>query len=151
MHEGFAGGAFVNTDGALVGVTTAAAIRGLGVVIPATIAWKTVAAVLEHGKPRRGYLGIAGQPASLPEAQQREDARSSALVVVGITPDSPAADAGVLVGDLLLDLDGQAVRSPEDLLDLLDADRIGRSVALRVLRGTSVTTLTVTPRERPDR
>src|SRR5881296_1275448 len=67
MHDGFAGGAFLDTAGALVGIATASAIRGLGVVIPAPIAWKTAATVLEHGSLKRGYLGLAGQPVALPE------------------------------------------------------------------------------------
>ena len=151
MHDGFAGGAFISTDGALVGITTAAAIRGLGVVIPAAIAWKTIASVLEHGRPRRAYLGIAGQPAALPELQQRGEARESALLVVGVTPGSPAEQAGVLIGDLLLDFDGSPVRSPEELLALLNGDAVGRAVPLRVLRGASTATLAVTPQERPER
>ena len=101
----------------LIGIATAAAIRGLGVVIPTAIAWKTVASVLEHGKAKRGYRGIAGQPASLPEAQQRGESAPSALLLSGVTPGSPAEEAGVLVGDLLLDFDGQPVMSPEDLLE----------------------------------
>jgi S1-C subfamily serine protease len=148
MHEGFAGGAFLSTEGELVGITTATSIRGLGVVIPAGIAWKTAATVLEHGKAKRGYLGIAGQPANLPDLQQRGESRSEALLVVAVTEGSPAEQAGVLVGDLLLDFDGQPVMSPEDLLDLLIGDRVGRAVPLRVLRGTSTVTLTVTPGER---
>ncbi|HUR33615.1 MAG TPA: trypsin-like peptidase domain-containing protein [Vicinamibacterales bacterium] len=149
MHEGFSGGAFINTEGELVGITTSTSIRGLGVVIPSTIAWKTIASVLEHGKAKRGYLGIAGQPASLPESQQRGESRPSALLVVGVTEGSPAEEAGVLVGDLLLDFDEHAVMSPEDLLDLLMGDRVDRAVPLRVLRGASTVTLSVTPRERP--
>ena len=70
MHDGFAGGAFVDTEGGLVGVATAAAIRGLGVVIPASIAWKTAAALVEHGRLKRGYLGLAGQPVRVPERQR---------------------------------------------------------------------------------
>ena len=69
MHEGFAGGAFVDMSGKLIGIATAAAIRGLGVIIPASIAWKTAAALLEHGRIRRGYLGVAGQPARIAEGQ----------------------------------------------------------------------------------
>src|SRR5687768_12964529 len=61
MHDGFSGGAFLDTAGGLIGVTTAARIRGLGVVIPAEIAWKTAAAVIQHGRPKRGYIGIAAQ------------------------------------------------------------------------------------------
>ncbi len=151
MHDGFAGGAFVGTDGALVGIATATAIRGLGVVIPAALAWKTIASVLEHGRPTRAWLGIAGQPAALPAAQQRGEARESALLVVGVTTGSPAEQGGVLIGDLLLDFDGTPVRSPDDLLALLVGDSAGRAVSLRVLRGASTATLVVTPQERPER
>ena len=149
MHDGFAGGAFLDTSGALVGIATAAAIRGLGVVIPVDIAWKTAATVLAHGGLKRGYLGIAGQPVALPEAQRGDDGREHALLVVGVTAGSPAAAAGVLVGDVLLDLDGHPVESPEDLLDLLASDRVGRQVTLRVRRGAAVTPLTVTVGQRP--
>jgi serine protease DegQ len=151
MHDGFAGGAFLDTSGALLGIATAAAIRGLGVVIPAAIAWKTAATVLEHGSLKRGYLGIAGQPVELPEAQRDADGREHALLVVGVTAGSPAAAAGVLVGDVLFGFDGHAVESPEDLLDLLSGGRVGREVTLRVRRGSTVTDLTVTVGERPAR
>ena len=70
MHDGFAGGAFVDTGGKLIGVPTAAQIRGLAVVIPVRIAWKTAAALVEHGTVKRGYLGLAGQPIRLPEGQR---------------------------------------------------------------------------------
>ena len=56
----------------------------------------------------------------------------------------------MLVGDLLLDFDGEPVMSPEDLLDLLMGERVGRAVPLRVLRGASAVTLTVTPGERSE-
>jgi S1-C subfamily serine protease len=148
MHDGFAGGAFVDTSGAVLGVATAGRIRGLGVVIPASIAWKTAATVLEHGGLKRGYLGIAGQPVRLPENQQAEG-REEALLVVGVTSGSPASAAGVMVGDVIVALDDHAVESPEDLLDLLLGDRVGRPVTLRVLRGGSMRDLTVTVGERP--
>jgi S1-C subfamily serine protease len=144
MHEGFAGGAFVDTAGGLIGVATASAIRGLGVVIPTAIAWKAAATVLEHGQLKRGYLGIAGQPVAVPERQRSSLDRSEALLVVGVTDGSPAAAAGVLVGDLLLDFDGHPAHSPEDLLDLLIGDRVGRSVPLRLLRGGQIVEIAVT-------
>ena len=62
MHDGFAGGAFIDTEGRLIGIATAAEIRGLGVVIPTRIAWQSAKSLLEHGQLERGYLGIAGQP-----------------------------------------------------------------------------------------
>ena len=149
MHDGFAGGAFIDTTGALVGITTAAAIRGLSVVIPASIAWRTAAAVLEHGHLKRGYLGISGQPARLAEHQRAAIGRDEALLTVGVTSGSPAAAAGVLVGDVLLELDGHAIGSPEDLLDLLAGDRVGRQATLRLLRGGTMTDVAVTIGERP--
>jgi S1-C subfamily serine protease len=150
MHDGFAGGAFLDVAGGLLGVTTAAAIRGLGVVIPAAIAWKTAAAVLEHGRSKRGYLGIAGQPVRLPQPQagKQRGETAEALLVVGVTEGSPAAAAGVLVGDIVVKFDGQAVRSPEDLLDLLVGDRVGRPATLDVIRGGTPAQIAVTVGER---
>jgi S1-C subfamily serine protease len=149
MHDGFAGGAFVDTGGRLVGMTTAAAIRGLGVVIPSSIAWKTAAAVLEHGGLKRGYLGLAGQPVQLTDAQRGEHTPEHALLVVGVTPGSPSANAGLMVGDVLIEFDGNPVRSPEDLLDLLVEERIGRAVPLSVKRGAASLDITLTVGERP--
>src|SRR4051812_17255680 len=103
MHDGFAGGAFLGPDGGLLGIATAAAIRGLGVVIPSKIAWASAAAVLQHGKVRRGYLGVAGQPVALAGPQRAVGNRDAALLVVAVTAGSPAADAGLLVGDVVLD------------------------------------------------
>ena len=149
MHDGFAGGAFVDTTGALLGVTTAAAIRGLGVVIPASIVWQTAAGILEHGGLKRGYLGISGQTARLAAHQRDAIGRDEALVVVGVPAGSPAAAAGVLVGDVLFELDGHAIGSPEQLLDLLTGERVGRQAVLRLLRGGTVAEVGVTIGERP--
>src|SRR3954468_13710781 len=149
MHDGFAGGAFLDTSGGLIGIATAAAIRGTGVVIPAAIAWKTASTLLEHGSLKRGYLGLAGQPVALPESQRGADGRDHALLVVGVTSGAPAAAAGVLVGDVLLAFDGHPVEGPEQLLDLLLGDRVGKPVTLDLLRGGSSTQVTVTVGERP--
>jgi serine protease Do len=148
MHDGFAGGAFVDTAGGLLGIATAAAIRGLGVIIPSAIAWRTVATVVEHGRIRRGYLGIAGQPVTLPDVQ-RSEGRAEALLIVGVTDGSPAAAAGLLVGDVLVALDAKPVESPQDLMDRLLETQIGRPASLRVLRGGAVVDIAVTVGERP--
>jgi len=148
MHEGFSGGAFLDTGGALIGMTTAAAIRGFAVVIPAGIVWKTAAHVLEHGGSARGYLGIVGQPVRLSAGQAGTD-RDGALLVTGVAPDGPASKAGVLIGDIILALDGTPVASPEDLLDLLTGSRVGQTAALQLLRGGSPAEVTVTIGARP--
>ena len=149
MHEGFAGGAIIDAASRVIGIATAASIRGLGVVIPASIAWRTAAAVIEHGGVKRGYLGIAGQPARLTGQQRDIQGREEALLIVGVTPGSPADAAGILVGDVMLEFDGHSLESPEDLLELLRGDRVGRRVRLRLLRGGEARELEVAVGERP--
>jgi serine protease DegQ len=151
MHDGFSGGAFTDSTGGLIGVTTATAIRGTAVVIPAGIAWAAAQRVLEHGQVRRGYLGVMGQAVTLSASQAASCGRETALLVVGVAPSSAAASAGVLVGDIVLALDETSTASPEDLLDLLATQNVGRQATLRVLRGSTAVDLPVTIGERPPR
>ena len=150
MHQGFAGGALVDVRGRLIGVATAAAIRGLSVVIPVDIAWPLAERLSEHGSVPRGYLGLAGQAVHLPE-RQRDDAREQALLVIGVSPNSPAEAGGILVGDVVVAFDNEPVQSPMDLLALLQGERVGRTVPVRVVRGDARHELTVTVGTRPGR
>jgi S1-C subfamily serine protease len=147
MHDGFAGGAFLDTTGALIGIATASTIRGLGVVIPSDIAWTTARGLLEHGRVKTGYIGIGGQRVELSESQ-RANGRDEALLVIAVTADGPAAKAGVMVGDVIVSFDGQAVTSPDDLLDVLTGERIGKPATLGILRGGAAQNVTVTVGER---
>jgi S1-C subfamily serine protease len=165
MHGGFAGGALVDTAGALLGVITSTRIRGTTVVIPASIAWKAASNVLEHGSLKRGYLGIAGQPVRLPadlsrpaglpaEALAEVGSPTGAtaqvgLLIVAVTPQSPAAAGGLLVGDIILSLDGNATEAPEDLFDLLWGNRVGTEVRLDIMRGGVAKQVPITVGERP--
>jgi S1-C subfamily serine protease len=149
MHDGFAGGAFVDASGGLIGITTARSIRGFGVVIPGSIAWKAAAHVVEHGRTKRGYLGIAGQSVKLPEQQRGGTGSERGVVTLAVTPGGPASTAGVLVGDVLLALDGTPIESPEHLLDVLMTIGAGRSARLQLLRGGTLTELNVNVGERP--
>lgn len=142
MHRGFAGGAFANTDGHLLGIATATEIRGLGVVIPAGIAWKTTAGLLEHGRAKRGYLGVAGQAVHLPTGQRGTTGPASAVLVVHVIEGSPADRAGLLVGDVLTTLDEVSLESPDRLLEALSG-RGGATATLRVLRGAVATDIRV--------
>jgi S1-C subfamily serine protease len=148
MHDGFAGGGVWDASGKLTGIATASAIRGFGVTIPARIAWETADRIIAGGTPRRGFVGLAVQPVELP-AGQRPAGRERALLVVGVTPGSPAEAAGVIVGDILLDVDGQRTESADDLLDLLAGERIGKALSLGTLRGGSARGVQAIIAERP--
>ena len=147
LHEGFAGGAVLDASGALLGIATAAHIRGYAVVIPASIAWPAAARLLESGTPRRGYVGVAVQPVELPAAQ-RSEGRDRALLVVGLADDGPAAAAGVNVGDLIVSIDGKAASSSEDLLDRLSGRPAGEPVVLGMVRGGAAREVSIVPGER---
>jgi serine protease Do len=147
MHDGFAGGAVFDVSGRLTGVATADAIRGFGVAIPASIAWASATQILTAGTPRRGFVGLAVQPVEL-AASQRPAGRERALLVVAITPGSPAEAAGMIVGDILLEFDGKPTESPEDLLDLLIGNRIGQTLTGRTLRGGTARDVQITVAER---
>jgi S1-C subfamily serine protease len=148
MHSGFAGAALVNAHGEPAGVATASQIRGLGVVIPATIAWPLAASILQHGRPARGYLGVSGHPVHLDRRQRDVSGRERGMLIVGVSGGSPAEEAGLMVGDSLVDFDGRPVSSPDDLLDLLTGERVGQSIAARILRAGAIVDLTITVGER---
>ena len=93
-----------------------------------------VSQVLTSGTPRRGFIGVAVQPVEL-AASQREGGRERALLVLNVTQGSPADAAGVIVGDLLLEFDGRATVSPDDLLEAISARQAGETVTARTLRG----------------
>jgi S1-C subfamily serine protease len=143
MHDGFAGGGLFDASGRLAGITTASAIRGFTVAIPAAIAWAAAAEILTSGMRHRGFLGVAVQPVDLPDGQ-KPDGRARGLIVLGITAGGPAAAAGFVVGDVLLDFDGSPTAAAEDLHELLAAAGAGKTVTVRVLRGGDPRELQVT-------
>ena len=149
LHDGFAGGAVFNASGAVLGIATAAQIRGYGVVIPASLAWAAAEKLRTSGTPRRGYIGVAVQPVEIPPSQ-RPEGRDRALLVVGVSESGPAAAAGVNVGDIILDVAGKPASSPEDLLDRLSEHAVGQTIVLNTLRGGTVREQGVVIGERPE-
>ena len=143
-HGALIGGALIDGGGRALGVVTGSAIRGTTVVVPAAIAWAAAAQVVEHGGAGQGYLGISSLPVKLPAAQRGDRQQDGGLLVTAVSDGSPAAGAGVLVGDIILAFDGTPVGSPESLLVLLRGERVGRPAALTVARAGEVRGLTVT-------
>ena len=150
MHDGFAGGAFLDTAGGLIGITTAAAIRGLGVVIPASIAWKTAAGVLEHGSLKRGYLGLAGQPVRL--AATASATRSAARKRCSSSASRPAAPPrrrACWSATCCSNSTATPSTRRNDLLDLLRGSRRASGGAAAAARRHARRKLGVTVGERP--
>ena len=135
IHTGFSGSALVDMRGRVLGVNTAGIYRATANVIPTATVRRVVDALLAHGQVRRGYLGIGTQPVRLPAALSESLGQGTALLVSSVQPGSPADQAGLVLGDVLLAFEGTPLRHPGDLLPLLDEERIGREATLKVLRG----------------
>ncbi len=131
----------------MLGIVTSMAIRDTTVVVPTALAWSAAREVAARGGAQRGFLGVSSLSVTLP-ARQRSEGRDGGLLVTGLAEGTPAEQAGVLVGDVILAFDGVAVREPDDLVTLLRGDRVGRAVALSVLRGGAPLDLPITAAER---
>ena len=147
--SGFSGGALVNARGEVVGISTSALERGRGVAIPMADVARVIESLKRHGRLRRGYLGITSVPVAVP-VRQRTDSSERGLLVTSVAPESPADRAQILVGDILLSIDGTAARRPDDLAAHLTGDRVGQVSTLQVVRGLQAVNLDVTVGERTD-
>lgn len=138
LHPGFSGGLVVDVAGRALGIKTAGLFRGAALVIPAPTVRRVAEALVAHGHVRRGFLGVGTMPVRLGADQEKAVGQPTALLVTSVQPDTAAARAGVLLGDVLLALDGHALHRPGDLFARLDEEAIGRDVTLRLMRGGEV-------------
>jgi len=144
------GGPVLDAAGRLLGISTVGPRRRV-LVIPAATVERVLEPLLTTGRVERGWLGAAVQPVLVPEALQAEVGRSLGLIVIGVTRDGPAAQAGVLAGDILVVVDGAAVASPAELAARLDEASVGTQVELRLIRAGAVQSLGVKIGARPPR
>lgn len=147
MYPGFSGGPLVGVDGAVYGINSSALLRGVSVTLPVSTVRSVVEAVLAHGKVRRGYLGINTQPVRLPEGLAKALGQETGLLVAGVETDSPAENGGLLLGDTILSFDGARVRSHDDLMALLNGERVGKKLPMGILRGGEERTLIISAGE----
>lgn len=133
-YPGFGGGPLIGPRDSVLGVIVAGMMRGVTLAVPADAAWRVAETLKNQGYVKRGYLGILSQPVRLPVAQRMEG-RSRGLLVVGVEEDSPADRGGLLMGDILVALDGEDVEDTEELQALLAGDRVGKEVEAAVIRG----------------
>jgi serine protease DegQ len=142
---GFSGGPLVDADGRVVGLNTSGFGHGAAITIPADVAWRVAEQLAQHGSVRRGYLGVRSQGAEISGAAQTALKREQAtgLVLIGIEKDSPAEAAGLMVGDIIVAIDGQPVRDHDELFARLSGDVIDKSTPVEVLRGGQPHSLSV--------
>jgi S1-C subfamily serine protease len=137
----------------VVGINTSGLSRSMGVAIPASTVNRVADQLLTKGRIARGYIGVGMQPVSLPDSLKGKLglAGNGGLVVVSVQPDGPAEKAGVLIGDILVALDGKATSDTDDVQGMLDPERVGQALSAQVVRGGESTTLSITVGERPFR
>jgi S1-C subfamily serine protease len=147
-YPGYSGGPLIDARGNVLGIMTTGLARGAALAIPAEVAWRVAKTLESRGTIKRGYLGILSQPVRLPDAQRVGLTQKGGLLAVGIEDGSPAGQGGLLIGDIVVTLDGQPVEDTDDLLALLTDDKVGETVPVEVIRGGELQTLQVTVGQR---
>lgn len=151
VYPGFSGSAVLLPDGRLAALATAGLVRATALALPANHVRQVLDGIERHGSVKRGFLGITSQPVQIPERQRDKRAESSGLLVTSVAAGTPADQAGLLVGDIVVGFAGTAVDEPESLLALLTGERVGRATPVAVLRGGRGLEVSVTVGERSDR
>ena len=141
MYPGFSGGPLLGGDGKVHGLNTSGFSRGVSIAVPAATIRKSAAVLLADGKIEQGYLGVGVQPARLPDSAAESLDQEAGLLVVSVEAESPAAKAGLIVGDILAALDDEAVEQVDELFILLAGIKVNSEVAITLVRGGAVHTV----------
>jgi S1-C subfamily serine protease len=145
MYPGFSGGPLVDASGRVLGLNSSALVRGVSLAIPIPAARAVAEALRRDGRVKHGFLGISTQPVELSDSLADQLKQSTGLMIIGAEKGSPAEKGGFLQGDVLVDLNGQAVTDIYDLQAALGPETVGQLVSAKVIRGGEVKELKVTP------
>jgi S1-C subfamily serine protease len=153
LYPGFSGGPLIDAQGRVVGVNTSGLLRQLELAIPSTTVGRVVDELVARGRVSRGFIGVGLQPVRLPEDVRRAftAASETGLIVINVQPDGPAARSGLLLGDIVVTLDGAAVDAPEVAQAVIGARTVGSTITAAILRAGAVAEVRITVGERPPR
>jgi S1-C subfamily serine protease len=145
------GGAVIDAEGRVAGMATPKFAHIGALVLPVGTIDRAVEALLAKGRIPRGYLGVGLQPVRLPEnlreTLQRKE--KTAVMVLEVEPSGPAHQAGVVIGDILVAINGKAVARLEDVWSHLVSESVGQPVNAQFLRGGAPREVSLTIAERP--
>jgi S1-C subfamily serine protease len=152
LNPGNSGGALVASNAEVIGVNTAIiqGAQGICFAVASNTAQFVLSEIIRHGYVRRAFIGVGGQTAPVPRrhAVLASVENKMGALLTQIEPDGPAAQAGLLPGDVVIRLDGVDINGVDDLIRVLDRDRIGRKLAMDVLRLGRLRAIDIHPVER---
>jgi S1-C subfamily serine protease len=149
LYVGQSGSALVNEQQQVLGINSPALARQAVITIPAQTIRRVVDAILKLGHVPRPFLGLAMQPIPIPEpARELFPGADETLLVTHVEAKAPAAQAGVMVGDVIVSFNGKPVHGVHEILHRIRALRIGDTMSLSVLRGGAKLDLTVSVADR---
>lgn len=148
LHRTEEGGPVIDAAGALIGMSTLGR-PGEVLAIPTSTLTRVVPQLLANGRVARGWLGVALQPIAVPDALVEQAGQQIAMMVMSVAEQGPAASAGVTAGDILLTVDGIALRGMRQLMPRLSDENIGQTVELRLIRGGQLVKLNAQIGTRP--
>lgn len=153
LYPGFSGGPLVDASGKVAGLVTSGLSRQLELAVPTSTVTRVVDELLATGRVSRGYLGIGLQSVALPEAFKRlaPDSGARGVIVVSIETDGPAARAGLMLGDVLVALEGTPLHDPGDVQAAVAGRKVGTAVTVSLIRAGAPLQVAVTLAERPSR
>ena len=143
------GGPAFDAAGGWLGMTTFGP-RGQVLVIPAATVERIAPVLLTRGHMPGGWLGVAVRPVAVPDELREMAGEASGLMVMSLSPQGPAATAGLVAGDIIVSIDGAPARRLRSVLAQLGADRIGKPLSLRLIRGGGIIVIEATITERPN-
>ena len=151
IYPGFGGGPLVDASGRVNGLNSGGLSRSLATTIPAGTVNRVLDQLVERGYVSRGWLGAAMQPVRFnPAARKRIGlVAEGGLVIVAVEPEGPGAAAGLLVGDVIVSVNGRPVDDPSQVVEALAGDVVGKSLRLDLVRGGQKASADVLVGERP--